>query len=603
MKIRMIRTVMVLILVAISILSFPQGVSTATESSGKIAFISDRNGTQDIYVMDADGTNVKQLTNDSAIETTPDWSPNGKEIAFSLGPVYNRDIYVMDADGTNVRLLIAGTRSEEYPVWSPNGKEIAFVCNLGGGDREICVMDADGTNVRNLTDNNAIERAPAWSPNGKEIAFTSDRNGTRDIYVMDADGTNVRNLTNDNAIEFLPDWSPNGKEIAFASGPVDNRDIYVMDADGDNVRQLTENTDYNSFPDWSSNGKEIAFTSDRNGNRDIYVMDADGTNVRRLTENLEGDLMSAWSTGNGHSHSHPEPYTGPLFDAHLHMRNILQWQSESAETLLSYLDREKIDWAIGSLPFPFQPGGPGPMPIIGSIGSRVATLMGPGLALSGLLNEAQLQQYLQPQGLLSGVGELGLWREEYQDITFNSDVMQTIFQAVNESKGIVMIHLSGGREGERPTELAELEPSISSYPDAIFLFHSIGTFDLVAQLMSKYPNVYYSMDFGASFFKGRGVSLQGYDNAESFLAAVNQTSLGYIVERNLQDLAPLLQKYPDRIFWGTDFSEAWHFEEPVTDLVTDISRRFIGQLPANIQEKYAYQNAQRVFGHFLSSNP
>ncbi|MFC2003166.1 hypothetical protein ACFLV4_04395 [Chloroflexota bacterium] len=277
----------------------------------------------------------------------------------------------------------------------------------------------------------------------------------------------------------------------------------------------------------------------------------------------------------------------------------MQWDSESAETLLSYVDEEKVDWAIGSLPFPFQPGGPGPMPIIGSIGSCVATIMGPGLALSGQLNKTQLQQYMQPQGLLSGVGELGLWRPEHQDITFDSPVMQNIFEAVNESKGIVMIHLSGGRPGERPTELAELE-SISSYPDAIFLFHSIGTFDLVAQLMSKYPNVYYSMDFGASFFKGIGVSLQGYDNAESFLAAVNHRSLGYIVERNLRDLAPLLRQYPDRIFWGTDFSEAWHFEEPVTDLVTRISRRFIGQLPAKFQEKYAYQNAQRVFGRFLT---
>ena len=125
--------------------------------------------------------------------------------------------------------------------------------------------------------------------------------------------------------------------------------------------------------------------------------------------------------------------------------------------------------------------------------------------------------------------------------------------------------------------------------------------------MSKYPNVYFSLDFASSFFKGRGVSLKPRDaasnNAESFLAAVNQAGLDYIVERNLQDLAPLLQQYPDRIFWGTDFSEPWHFEESVTDLAVRISRQFIGRLPADIQEKYAYQNAQRVFGRFLSSNP
>jgi len=226
--------------------------------------------------------------------------------------------------------------------------------------------------------------------------------------------------------------------------------------------------------------------------------------------------------------------------------------------------------------------------------------------LTRQFSETELRQYLQPQGPCWGAGELGLWKAELQNVTFDSPQMQTIFQVVNESKGIVMIHFSAVDSGGRPTELTEIEPSIRKYPDVIFLFHSLSTFDVVAQLMSKYPNVYYSMDFVGSFRLGRGVSLgasAGSNNAESFLAAVNQAGLDYIVERNLQDLAPLLQQYPDRIFWGTDLSEPWHFEEPVTDVVISISRQFIGRLPADIQEKYAYQNAQRVFGRFLSSNP
>ena len=124
--------------------------------------------------------------------------------------------------------------------------------------------------------------------------------------------------------------------------------------------------------------------------------------------------------------------------------------------------------------------------------------------------------------------------------------------------------------------------------------------------MSKYPNVYYNMDFVGSFRLGKGVSVgaaAGSKDAESFLAGVNQIGLDHIVERNLGDLAPLLQQYPDRIFWGTDFSEPWTFDESVTDVVVGISRQFIGRLPADIQEKYAYQNAQRVFGRFLTPNP
>ena len=233
-------------------------------------------------------------------------------------------------------------------------------------------------------------------------------------------------------------------------------------------------------------------------------------------------------------------------------------------------------------------------------------LRGGNQFLSGKYSEADMRQYLQPQGPLWGFGEISLWKEEYQSVTFDSPRMQTLFQLANEAKGIVMIHMSNVSQGVRPTELGEVEPSLQKYPDTIFLIHSIGNFDLVSQLMPKYPNIYFSMDFVGSFRLGRGLSLgasAGAKDTDSFLAGVNQIGLDSIVERNLRNLAPLLKQYPDRIFWGTDFSEPWHFEKPVTDVVSSITRQFIGQLPADIQEKYAYQNAQEVFGHFFSSNP
>jgi predicted TIM-barrel fold metal-dependent hydrolase len=93
------------------------------------------------------------------------------------------------------------------------------------------------------------------------------------------------------------------------------------------------------------------------------------------------------------------------------------------------------------------------------------------------------------------------------------------------------------------------------------------------------------------------------DNAESFLTKPNRIVSDRLVEQGLIKLAPLLQQYPDRIFWGTDLGQSWHFEESVTDVVISLSREIIGKLPADIQEKNAYQNAQRVFGHFLASKP
>jgi hypothetical protein len=257
--------------------------------------------------------------------------------------------------------------------------------------------------------------------------------------------------------------------------------------------------------------------------------------------------------------------------------------------------------------------------IIRGTRSRVIPLLQPEESrwtqfTSGQYNEAVLRQYLQPQGLLQGVGEIPLYWAETLSVTFDSPVMQTVFRVVNELKGIVMIHPRNVRQG-RPTELAEIERSIGKYPDAIFLFHSDSdVLKLVIPLMSKYPNVYFTMDATHAIFHPYNPRLVGYnilyppdaaaDNAESFLTKVNQIGLlDGLLEAGFAKVAPLLQQYPDRIMWGTDLNDDWHFEESVTDTVIKISREFIGRLPADIQEKYAYQNAQRVFGRFLAPNP
>ena len=114
------------------------------------------------------------------------------------------EIFVMDVDGTNVRQLTTNDDGDYNPDWSPDGKEIVFYSNRDG-DAEVFVMDADGTNVRQLTTNDDGDLSPDWSPDGKEIAFNSDRYGDYEIFVMDADGTNVRQLTQKG---FSPDYKP-----------------------------------------------------------------------------------------------------------------------------------------------------------------------------------------------------------------------------------------------------------------------------------------------------------------------------------------------------------------------------------------------------------
>ena len=265
---------------------------------GRIAFSRYRDGNEDIYVMDADGGNVQQLTDDPAGDWSPAWSPDGTRIAFSRYRDGNEDIYVMDADGGNVQQLTDGPERDVNPTWSPDGTRIAFQSDRDG-DWDIYVMDADGGNVRQLTDDPAGDWSPAWPPGGTRIAFQSDRDGDDDIYVMDADGGNVQQLTDDPAGSGFPAWSPGGTRIAFQSDRDGYTNIYVMDADGGNVQQLTDGPERDVNPTWSPDGTRIAFQSDLvmppDGDWDIYVMDADGGNVRQLTDDPGRDQHPAWS--------------------------------------------------------------------------------------------------------------------------------------------------------------------------------------------------------------------------------------------------------------------------------------------------------------------
>jgi hypothetical protein len=165
---------------------------------------------------------------------------------------------------------------------------------------------------------------------------------------------------------------------------------------------------------------------------------------------------------------------------------------KSAADLLSYLDRNNIEGAIGFYYFEKDKSGSfvsTAEAIIRGTRSRVIPLLQPEgdywtQLASGQYNQAVLRQYLQPQGLLQGMGEVALYWPGSPSVTLDSPIMQTVFHVVNELKGIVMIHPSSVGMGGRLTELAEVEPSIRKYPDAIFLFHgNAEVFNLVAQLM------------------------------------------------------------------------------------------------------------------------
>jgi len=274
----------------------------------KVLFSSPSSRTDggDIYAMNADGSGTAaRLTTSSALDEQPSWSPDGSKIAFasdrnnSKGSVL--DIFVMDANGTNVRRLTFAGGDDTAPAWSADGSKIAFQSKRDGNP-EIYVMNNDGTGQRRLTFNTTQDAEPAWGagPNAQKITFLSNRtNAILNVWVMDSSGANQRPLTSTAQPDGTPSFSPDGTKILFASKRGSNGgtvfDIYTMDPSTGTILQRLTNSKGGDFePSWSRDGTRIAFTSLRDGNQEIYTMNAAGSDPLRLTTNAAIDHQPDW---------------------------------------------------------------------------------------------------------------------------------------------------------------------------------------------------------------------------------------------------------------------------------------------------------------------
>ena len=262
-----------------------------------IAFHSNREGNNEIYVMNPDGSDQIRLTINSRNDQRPDVSPNGQEIVFvsnritETNPSGDFEIFVMssDGDGGGVRQLTFNGAEDSWPRWSPNGQWIAFHSNVDG-NFEIYVIRPDGTDLTRVTDYAGLDQFPEWSPNGKQLAIRRDT----DLYLIDPDGYNPIQLTDEAiGINQMASWSHDGKKLAFLSTREGYPSVFVMDTDGNNLVNLTPKPDdvlasawSSRAPSWSRNGQYIYFTGRRpetSVNENIFVMNADGTGVTQLT--------------------------------------------------------------------------------------------------------------------------------------------------------------------------------------------------------------------------------------------------------------------------------------------------------------------------------
>jgi Tol biopolymer transport system component len=224
--------------------------------------------------MNPDGTNIDQLTNNSAQDASPTWSPDGSKIAFVSNRDGNWEIYTMDhPHGTGVTRLTNDPAADAHPDWSKPTIQaltptIAFQSNRDGTNDEIYTMKPDGTNLMQITHNKAaFDGVPSWSPDGRWIAFSSDRSNIQknrfEIYTMDYAGDALNQLTSNDKLDTEPVWSPNGKSIAFArlipnsAGQYGKWQIYTIRAEGlYETAVQTDTAGHSTFsardPDWQA---------------------------------------------------------------------------------------------------------------------------------------------------------------------------------------------------------------------------------------------------------------------------------------------------------------------------------------------------------------
>ncbi len=267
----------------------------------RIAFVSTRTGTKELYVMDYDGHDPRKLTTTQSINLVPAWSPDARQIAFVSFMERNPDLFFLNVEtGSLLRLKLPFTWRGSFNggAWSAAGGLFAFGVSREGNS-DIYLMNLDGTGLRPLTNHFAQDVAPSFSPDGRQVVFVSDRSGNPNLYVTDIRGENVRRLTFEGKYNASPAWSPRGDRIAYACQDDRGRfDICTIAPDGTGVTRLTGQGN-NDAPSWSPDGRFIVFQSNRDGAYRLYVMNANGTGQRRIVSpggpTPGEDTAPAWS--------------------------------------------------------------------------------------------------------------------------------------------------------------------------------------------------------------------------------------------------------------------------------------------------------------------
>jgi len=259
--------------------------------------------TKEIYIMDFDGQNIRQLTKDRNFALSPSWGPDGKRILFTSykpaikGGSLNPNLYSYDMSTNQRRLVSAARGLNTGGVFHPRENKVAYTFSVNGKP-EIYVHDLNSNTRRPITRTQFFSVEPSWSPDGQKLTYSSSQTGRPHIYVSNADGSNSQRLTFAGIYNSSPNWSPRGDKIVFAGqdNKVNNFNIFMIDPAGTNLVRLTDGSRSNENPGFSPDGRHVVYSSDQDGQYRIYVMTARGTKIRVLTpKNLGPCKQPSWS--------------------------------------------------------------------------------------------------------------------------------------------------------------------------------------------------------------------------------------------------------------------------------------------------------------------
>jgi TolB protein len=249
-------------------------------ATSRVAFISAATGRKEAYVMDIDGANVRQLTNDKSISLGPKFSPDGNLIAYTTYKGGYPDIWVIDLAAKSRRAVAAFPGTNQSPAFSPDGARLAAILSKDG-NTELYTLPASGGAPVRLTRTRGTESSPTWSPDGGTIAFVSDDRGSPQIFTVPAGGGNLTRINTFSTYTTEPDWSPDGKKLAYSVRVAGGNQIAMTTLATSEQKVLTS-SGTNETPSWARNSRHLVHA--RGGN--LYLLDSITRESIQLKNNL-----------------------------------------------------------------------------------------------------------------------------------------------------------------------------------------------------------------------------------------------------------------------------------------------------------------------------